>query len=1107
MTVLKLLWLGSPVIEYDGRPLRLEMRKTLALLAYLSLSPQKPTREILATLFWPEYDQQHALANLRRHLSSLAKILPAGLLESDREKIGLNREEWIKIDVDEFTEQLKNAEKLFQTTDEIVECTSAFETAVAIYKGDFFEGFNLKDCIEFDGWQRFQREGLREEYGRALEKLAEVYQQAEAWDKAIGCARTWLALDRLHEPAYRLLMTLYFLSGQKSAALHQYEECQKVLEQELGQPPEAETLKLHEAIRKETAPEALRTRRRSKINALEETPENFLTRTKFFLPKVPRTILHRPRLVSQLNECVKMPLTLISATAGFGKTTLLAEWAVQSKEKIAWVSVDRSDNDVYRMVDYIVNAIRNVLPGSKTGTVALSLLRAPQPVQVSVIVGSLINDLITIPDRLVLVLDDYHNIDSLAVHEAVNFLLDHRPENLHLIISTRTDPPLSLARLRANILLNDIRTDDLRFTYDETQLFLTRIIGSPLSARDMVFFENKVEGWIAGIQLASLVMRSNDLAQSSSEMHGFIRAFRGSQRHILDYLIEEVLNRQTEEIRKFLLRTSILEKLCFQLCDCLLAGEGFEDHQQIDELVLGEKSSSQQVLEFLERSNLFLLPLDDERKWYRYHHLFADLLHVRLQQHEPKLEAVLHKRAASWYAQNSYPLEAVKHALDSSDYLFAADLIEEYSLKLIWMNQIVTTLDWFKLLPPEVVESRPLLTIYQTFTLARKGEFERVEVILANAEVSLQAMPGSPKTDEYKNLILGMRAFIANLRGQSEKAIQFCLCIPAIIENRFTASYFVISSQLAVAYFDKGDLVSAERVFMNMVKQAEERQDVYYATATNKELIEIWCLRGRLSRAEQVARRMNDWIQEAVQEPALYNGLIKLYEANMLIEKNELETARLLVQEDIENMLSVWSTTSLYFGYTVLGYLYTSLGEFQKAWDAVKKATQWVTSQSMYLRNNSAVLACQVNLWLAEGSLQEAQKWAQSTFPNIPTEFPFIRELNHLCLARVLVASHRWEEALDMLQHLSSEAQAGGRFGRLLKFDILRALTLDGLGRSDEALDLLDACINSAYPEGYMRVFLDEGAPMKALIKRRGKQAKSQDREINDFVNKLLQAF
>jgi len=352
-----------------------------------------------------------------------------------------------------------------------------------------------------------------------------------------------------------------------------------------------------------------------------------------------------------------------------------------------------------------------------------------------------------------------------------------------------------------------------------------------------------------------------------------------------------------------------------------------------------------------------------------------------------------------------------------------------------------------------------------------------------------------------------MRAFMANLRGNPEKAIQYSLRISPVKANQHSIGYFVARSQLAVAYFDTGDISSAERVYDDMVQRALESRDVVYAILTNKELAEIWNLRGRPSQAEQLYRQMYDWIQQTVQEPAVYDGLLKVYEASLLIEKNELDMARLLMQEDIENLLSIWQTTSLYMGYTVLAYLQTALGDFQRASDAVEKAIHWVTSQSYYPRNRSMVQACQVNLWLAEGNLEEAQNWAHSNFPQMPTDFPFIRELDHLCLARIWIASHRWEESFDLLQRLSVEAEAGKRFGRLLKINILRTLSMDALGRREEALDNLEKCLEFARLEGYVRVFLDQGAPMKELILCGKQTGRWQAGELLGYVDSLLLAF
>lgn len=1104
MVKLQFTWLGPPGIELDGRPLRLEMRKTLALLAYLSLSPQPPTRESLSTLFWPEFDQKHALSNLRRNLSSLVASLPPNLLTIDRDRLGLLKNNGLNVDVIQFRNLLAQRTQHGHPPHEIcTQCVPLLEKAFEIYRGDFFEGFNLKDCPEFDDWQFFTRENLREDFEEVLERLSLYYQNNGTWDKAISYTRFRLTLDRLNEPAQRMLIEQYFLSGQKNAALRQFDEYKQFLDQELGQTPEPELLKLVEEIKKAEPPPTKRDELPLAMRSSAGVNDMTLTMTKFYQPKVPRTIFHRQRLVDQLNKSIDLPLTLISASAGFGKTTLLAEWISQSKKSIAWISLDSGDNDQSLLLSYIVNAIRNTYPGTQIGSMAVNLLASSQPVKSAMILGTLINDLSSIDDQLVLVLDDYHNIESPAAHEVFNFLIDHLPENVHLVISTRSDPPLFLARLKANLQLGIIRTDDLRFTKEEMREFLTHIFGFQISEFDLDFFENKVEGWIAGIQLALLAMRSGN----PSELNEFIGAFKGGQRDILDYLMQEVLDRQPEEIRRFLLHTSILEKLTCSLCECLRGEDQSEEHSSADGVASAEWKSCQQILEYLERNNIFLIPLDDERKWFRYHHLFAELLHLRLKQYEPHQDAILHKRAADWYAKNSYTLEAIDHALDSGDFSYAADLIEEYSLKLIWLNKIVITLDWFKRLPLGVIESHPLLSIYQGFILARQGEFSRVDSILENIEHYLAPLPDSPKIVEYRILSLGMRAFIANLRGEPEKSIQIFEDITPLIQDKHAASYFVTRAQLAVAYLDNGNLSSAELVFSEMVERAKENQDIYFTILTNKEIAEIYNIQGCPGRAEQMYRQMYEWLQQNIHDPNLYSGLLKVYQARQLIEKNELETASLLLNEEMETMLGVWQSSALYMGYVALSDFLTCAGDYKRADEMIKKALQHVGSQSMYPRNRSTVQASQVNLWLAEDNLEEAQNWALSTFPQMPTEFPFLKESDHICLARIWIKGQQWEDALDLLQHLSKAAETGKRFGRLLKINILQSLALHALGRSSEALDMLENCIQFASRENYMKVFLDEGNPMRILLLEAKENRGWQDAELIKYTDKILGAF
>ena len=1087
MEALKLHWLGHPQVELKERPIKLETRKAAAMLAYLSLTPGECPRELLASMFWPEGNQQKALANLRRTLSSLNSSLP-GWIKADRETISLKRNVKLWVDVDtfhQFFSQLKNhGHAEHEACDD---CLSALDKATELYRGDFLEGLNLSDAPSFDEWQFFQRDGLRQKFAEALQLLSRGHAQRSQWDQAIPYALRWLSLDRLQEPAHRALMEFYCRSGQRAAALHQYEELVQLLNEQIGQEPETETRELYEQIRGPEEPK--------RIKRSSAVPSSLpLLKTKLYIPTVPACRVIRSSLVDRLSSIREKALTLISAPAGFGKTTLLAEWIAQTSMPIAWLSLDNGDNDPYRFLAYLTAALESIQ--EDVGTESRQLMQAPQLVPPHIILASLINEVEKVTESSSLVLDDCQFITEHAVYDALTYLLDHLPSNLHLVIVTRADPPLQLGRLRAHGQLLELRTQDLRFTPQEATEFLNEVMRLGLSPGDIEALEVRTEGWVVGLQMAALSLRGHENASE------FIRAFSGSHRFVLDYLVEEVLNRQPNKIRTFLLRTSVLERICFQLCDSLITEDNTEEPQQRDEGL-----SNQQILEYLERSNLFLIPLDDERRWFRYHHLFAELLDVRLQQQEPGLKAVLHQRAANWYAQNSYPVEAIKHALEAGDFSLAADIIENYSMTLMGRNEIVTTLDWFQSLPSRIIQTHPLLMIYQAYILARRGELNSVENILVEAEKLIQTRPGPNGIDELKNIILGMRSFVANLRGDSETATQIGLGIPALAEHTYTKSNFLARFQHALAYYSMGDLNSAENIWVDISRRAEESEDIFHAIAAKKELANIWMIRGRLRHAQQCYQQIIDWVDQKAQEPAQLNGIVKVWETILLIEQDELEKARPLLEADIQSFLGVWRTNSLAFSYAVLASLHTAKGDFPRAKAALENSFAQLTYFREYPRTISFVTASQVSLWLAEGNLAEAQKWAKTEFPQMPVEFSYAQELDHICYARVLVASQRWESALDLLHGLSHEARKGERLGRLLKIDILQTLALSKLNHRETAMNLLENCLRFAQQEGFMRVFLDEGMPMKAMIQCWKQERGRQDSELSSYIAKLLAAF
>ena len=420
-------------------------------------------------------------------------------------------------------------------------------------------------------------------------------------------------------------------------------------------------------------------------------------------------VVLRPRLIERLNEGLDHRLTLISAPAGFGKSTLLSEWVAGSERQAAWLSLEEGDNDPTRFLAYLVAALQTI--AADIGEGVLSMLRSPQPPPTESILTALLNEVTTVPDDFVLVLDDYHVIDTRPVDAALTFLLEHLPPQVHLVIATREDPHLPLARLRARGQLSELRAADLRFTLSEAAGFLEGAMDSSLSVEDIAALETRTEGWIAGLQLAVLSMRRRE------DVPGFIRAFAGDNRYILDYLVEEVLQRQPERVRSFLLQTSILERLSGQLCDAVT-----------------EQEEGNVVLETLERGNYFVIPLDDKRHWFRYHHLFADVLHAHLMQEQPARIPTLHRRASEWYEHNGSATDAIRHALAAEDFERAADLVELALPAMRRSRQEATLLGWLKALPDELIQCRPVLSVAYAGTLQQGGEIEGVEARLRDAE-------------------------------------------------------------------------------------------------------------------------------------------------------------------------------------------------------------------------------------------------------------------------------------------------------------------------------------------------------------------------------------
>ncbi len=1100
MAQLRLHWLGTPAIELDDRPLHLEMRKALALLAYLSLSPQYPTRDTLAALFWPEYDPQHALASLRRSLSSLAKMLPPGLLDANRETIGLKRVAWLEVDVAAFRQQLAFPnEHAHPGGSACPECIAHLEKAVAIYQGDFFQGFNLRDCPEFDRWQSFQQDCLRGEYAGALQALWTVYQSQRQWEKAIRCVHTALSIDRFNEVAQHALIQLYRQSGQPGLALRQYESWVALLQNELGQSPSVETLAQYPSLlpARENPPSLSR--------PAGEASEALL-KTKLFIPRLRMDRVARPRLFDLLDAGAQRSLTLLSAPAGFGKTTLLAGWTAHTGLPIAWLSIDEGDNDPVRFVAYLIAALDSVIVSSNLREqfegFAQSLQMSIQPTLVK-----LINHLAAEPEPFVLILDDYQYIHSPAVHQALGFLLERMPACMRLIIATRSDPPLSLAVLRARDQLVEIRMSDLRFSLDESAGFLQQVMALDLTQEDISALEARTEGWIAGLQMAALAIRAvapgltrdAQAAGRGEAVSQFIQAFSGSHRYILDYLGEEVLGRRPENVRRFLLQTSILERFCGPLCDAVLGTEG-----------------SQEIIRVLERENLFLIPLDSERRWYRYHHLFSELLRFHLEgalSHGTVLDGealpgmqALHLRAAGWLEKEQLFVEAVRHWIAARQFDRAAALIEAQTYPMLLTNgQVYTLGEWLSALPEDLFHSRPRLSIARAWTLILQSQFAAASEQLERSQQAAVGQEGAEAQGVLGEIAL-LRGAMAELstrdfqtmRTQGQIAWEKLPQDDAML--RGLAAWLIGASYL----FD-GDVQPAEGFLSQAIRLCQAAGNTFFTAVAVLDMSNVRIEQGRYREAYQlllqVVQRLSAGGHHA--HPSL--GYLHNALGQILLTWNELDEAGRQLNAGIDLVAQGLPEEVLIMGISVLPYLKLAQG---KRAEAVRLAEECLSRVEAYPLPYipAMVRADLVRFWVRVGDGDRIEAWLASCGLALDGPIRRTREVEYTALAKALLWQGRAGEALALLARMHELAQSQGRKGRLSYLLALQALARHRSGDLDRALDALEASLVLAKPEGFVRPYVEEGLPMEMLLRLGDERGMWQRAHLDGYAVRLIQA-
>jgi LuxR family maltose regulon positive regulatory protein len=790
--------------------------------------------------------------------------------------------------------------------------------------------------------------------------------------------------------------------------------------------------------------------------------------TKLYVPPPRPNAVLRPRLIDWLNEGRQRTpsVALISAPAGFGKTTLVSEWIatlIGSGVRVAWLSLDEGDSDLARFLLYFVAAVQTIAP--KCGENVLNMLQPMQSTEV--VLTTLLNELAAIPDRFVLVLDDYHTLDCKPIDDALTFLVDHQPSHMQLVITTREDPSLSLARLRARGQLTELRAADLRFTPDEAAEFLTQVMKLSLSAEDIAALENRTEGWIAGLQLAAISM------QGQTDVTHFIQSFTGSHHFVLDYLIEEVLQQQSKNIQSFLLRTSILDRLCGPLCEAV---------------VLDPAVSGQETLEYLEHVNLFIVSLDNDRQWYRYHHLFADLLQQRL--HQSAFDVTeLHTRASIWYEDNGLEIEAFQHAAAANDVERAECLMESKGMPLHFRSAVNAILEWLASLPKSMLDARPLLWVRRATLALMAGQTAGVEEKLQAAEAAIRAQRSTELDNKTRDLIgqiAAARAMLALTQYrteaviiQSRRALEYLP--PENLTYRFTANW-----TLSNAYKLQGDRASASRALADAVSIGEASGDMFSTILAISHLGPLQELANQLYQAAETYRRVLQLVSDQSQPSAVeaYLGLARIcYEWNDLDGAEQHGQQSLLLARQYDRAHDRFILCEVF-----LARLKLAQGDVAGA-AAILAQAERATRERNFVQRMPEVVAAQVLTLLRQGDVKAASQLAQSY--DLPVS-----------QARVHLAEGNSAAAIVILESYRQQMEAKGWADERLKTMVLQAIAQHLRGEKDQAAQVLGEALALAEPGGFIRLFVDEGAPMAELLSVTAAQGIRPG-----YANRLLTAF
>ena len=861
--------------------------------------------------------------------------------------------------------------------------------------------------------------------------------------------------------------------------------------------------------------------------------------TKLYIPPLRPNLVSRLHLLARLDTALERTpgVILLSAPAGFGKTTLLSEWLAQiENRKVAWLSLDEDDNDPNRFLAYCVAALQGIQPG--VGQAALAIVhKKPNalPTTPETLVTILINEMVAVGDPFILVFDDYHVVEHPLLHECTTFLLDNLPPQAQVVIISRSDPPLPLTRLRGQGQLTELGTADLRFNPGEVATFLSSTMGLNLSTAEVSILEGRTEGWIAGLQMAALSM------QGVKDTAGFVKTFSGTHRHIMDYLLEEVLNRQPEHIQQFLLQTSILNRLTGPLCDAVT-------QSRIE--------TGQDMLEQMEQANLFIIPLDDERRWYRYHHLFVDLLRHRLEESPvsfipsggsdpPPVSpptggdrggaiAELHRRASQWYEENGLITEAMNHALTAFDIDHIVRLAKQKAATLLSRSELVTLLSWLDNLPQTMTRSGPRASLVQAWAMLLTGQLQAVEGYLQEAEHGFEIIHTGVSNDVSTDILgetLTLRAAVAYFQRDMQQAIESYNQALEYLSSDNLFMRGIVKQCLGAAYSWRGNVVEAAYAFAEAGAISQKSGNIQVALIALWNLAQLQIEQGYLHQADETYRQALQLInnQGEPEDEALlpYAGRVYIGLAELMYQRNELEAATRHVQDGLRLGEQAQESGTLAGGYLVLARIEQAQGELTKALEAIQHARHFAQRYNGPRFLTAQVTTYQAHLWIGQalsqgsvrgGNLRAVTNWVNEQelqLDPLPDQIPYLRESEYLVLARFLLAQAQQkmgetsplvasplEVAEKLLNHIIEAATESKRMGRVVEALSLKALVYQAQGETGQALNMLQEVLSLTEPEGYVRLFADEGPAMADLLH----QATAQNLTPN-YTTKLLAAF